>query len=286
MPQENVSHCRLHPKPVLDGAQHAEDLKVHHMLAGTRLARSNYLSDGARRALERAARARSIRPRFDFVREGEKTDDLYIVSSGWAYRYKTTREGNRQIVALLLPGDVANIDSFLFDRLDYGICAIAPLKVLTVSRARLCSLAERHGDLVTALAWLAFVENAAHRQWALCLGRQSAKQRLAHLFCELSKRLGSGENGGSFELPLTQEHIGDVLGLTAVHVNRMVQSLRAEGLIEIGGRTLTIIDADQLCRAGNFDPAYLHSDYESFAIRTDRTTVHENQAAHRVAQAL
>ena len=234
-------------------------------LAGSRLIASPYLSSDEREAMEDVAQSsRSVKAGTDLLREGDRTDHFHIVREGWACRYKTTREGARQIVALLLPGDAANLDSFLLDRLDYGVRSLTAMTVFTIPRDRLLALAGTHAGVSKALAWLAMIENSILSQWALRLGRQSAKQRLAHLLCEISVRLGAdiGDDDGnsSFELPLTQEQIGDALGLTSVHVNRTIKELRLEALIEPRPGSVTITDCNALCRIGDFDPAYLHRD--------------------------
>jgi len=103
------------------------------------------------------------------------------------------------------------------------------------------------------------VENSILTEWTLCLGRRSADQHLAHLFCELLMRLsavGRVEDNG-FALPLTQEQIADVLGLTPVHVNRTLQQLRKAGLVEVDQGRLTILDWEAIKRRAGFDPAYL-----------------------------
>lgn len=193
------------------------------------------------------------------MREGEEADRLCFVVDGWACRFKTTRDGGRQIVTLMVPGDAANLDSLLFARLDYGVRALTETTVLSLSRQHALALAAKHPGIARAFTWLALVENATLSQWALSLGRHSAQQRLAHLFCELSVRADEHADGrSSFELPLTQEQIADALGLTAVHVNRTLRQLRAEGLVVMGGRSITIPDVARLRRVGDFDPAYLH----------------------------
>lgn len=229
-------------------------------LLGTRFAASPFLSSEERHALESIALPpRPIAANKDLSRQGELAGHVEILIEGWACRYKTTREGHRQIVALLIPGDVANLDSFLFTRPDYAVRTLTAAKTISVSRDRVSTLAEQHSGIAKTLAWLAMRENAILSQWALCLGRLSARQRLAHLLCEVSVRLGNADEAESrFELPLTQEQIADMLGLTAVHVNRMVQQLRAESLIETKGRVMTITDMNALRRIAEFDPAYLH----------------------------
>lgn len=109
--------------------------------------------------------------------------------------------------------------------------------------------------------WLALVENAILSKWALSLGRRSAKERLAHLVCELSLRLDAEDSNESrFAFPLTQEQIADALGLTPVHVNRTMQQLRSEGMVATGNRAITLPDLQGLRQIGGFDPHYLHND--------------------------
>lgn len=229
-------------------------------LAGTRLVRSSLLSDGERDALERAALPpRPFRPGTDVVREGDVTGHLHFLIKGWACRYKTNRDGGRQIVGVSVPGDAANLDALMFDRPDYGVRTLTAASVVAIPRDRALELAEQHGGIAKVLTWLTLVENAVLSQWALCLGRLSAHQRLAHLLCELAVRSTEGEaDAGAFELPLTQEQLADALGLTSVHINRMMQQLRSEQLIVTSGRMVTIPDMARLRDIGEFDPAYLH----------------------------
>ena len=231
-----------------------------HSLSRTRLASSPLLSDGERQALEDAALTpRPVRAGDELVREGQAADQLLFMADGWALRGKTTRDGGRQIVGLAVPGDLANLDSFLFGRPDYGVRALTHGTAVGVPRDRLLALAAEHPGIARALTWCALVENAGLSQWALCLGRQGAQQRLAHLLCELAVRLGADDGAGvAFTLPLTQEHMADALGLTAVHVNRVMQQLRADGLLVTAGRSVTIPDPARLRALADFDPAYLH----------------------------
>lgn len=229
-------------------------------LLGTRFAASPFLSSEERHALESVTLpVRSIAAGKDVLRERPLASHIAILIEGWACRYKTTRDGHRQIVALLIPGDAANLDSLMFTRLDYAVRTLTAAKVLAIPRDRFLALAEQHSGIAKTLAWLVMRENAILSQWALCLGRLSARQRLAHLLCEVAVRLGhTDEPESRFELPLTQDQIADVLGLTAVHVNRTVQQLRAEGLIGTKGRVMTIVDMDALRHAAEFDLGYLH----------------------------
>lgn len=223
------------------------------------MAASAFLSSEERRALEAELAQQFARANTDLMREGDVADRLYIVAEGWACRYKITRHGLRQIVALLTPGDMANLDSLVFESPGYGVRALTNATMLAIPRKQALALATHHAGIARTFTSLALMENAILSQWTVRLGRFSAKKRLAHLLCELSARLDAGnENEGSFELPLTQEQLGDALGLTAVHVNRTMQQLRVDGLIATANRSVTILDRDRLRYAGEFNPAYLH----------------------------
>lgn len=242
----------------LDGV--AGEPRVRSGLAGTRFLAA---FEGAeeRFAVEALAQPpREVRAGGDIVREGEVVDRLYLVTEGWAYRYKTTRNGTRQIVALLIPGDLANLDTLMLSRADFGARTLTAAKVVAISCDDMLTLATYHAGIGKTLTRLATVENSILSQWALCLGRMSAQQRLAHLLCELGERISPNQahNSFSFNLPLTQEQLADTLGLTSVHVNRMLQGLRSEGLIESAARTMTFPDISRLRDAADFDAGYLH----------------------------
>jgi CRP-like cAMP-binding protein len=229
-------------------------------LPRTRLWAAGFLSWEEQQLLDEAVSpARSIGPNIDLVREGARADTMFIITDGWACRYTTTQEGGRQLPALLVPGDVGNLDALMFDRLDYGIRTITQVTIVALPQDRALALAVQHPGIARTLTWLGLVENAILSKWTLSLGRRSATERLAHLLCELSVRLDA-ENGeeSSFAFPLTQELIADALGLTNVHVNRTMQHLRTSGLIETANRTLTIPDVAKLRQVGGFDPRYLH----------------------------
>ena len=108
--------------------------------------------------------------------------------------------------------------------------------------------------------WLTFVENAISNEWAVCLGRRSAQERMAHLICELAARLSAiGDvRDDSFVLPLTQEELANALGLSVVHVNRILQGLRHDGLVAQRGGRLKILERNALARLCDFRPSYLH----------------------------
>ncbi|EZP48744.1 MULTISPECIES: Crp/Fnr family transcriptional regulator [Sphingomonas] len=199
-----------------------------------------------------------VRAGADLLRESATSQHLYLIVEGWACRYAITRDGLRQLSALIFPGDVANVDALAAHRAGHGIRALSALKVLAIGRQHAAALADDYPAIARLFLDIALKDHAILGRWMVCNGRLSARRRLAHLLCELSARCGrQGINDGSFDMALTQEQLGDVLGLTSVHVNRMMQELRGDGFVVTDGRTVSIPDLRRLQHEGEFDPAYL-----------------------------
>ncbi|MDB5713590.1 MAG: Crp/FNR family transcriptional regulator [Sphingomonadales bacterium] len=236
--------------------------RPHFRLIGTRLWSSRFLARDEQRALEEAvSSSRPVRAGSDLVSEGDGTDSLFIIVEGWACRYTTTTDGAHQISALLVPGDIVNLDALLLDRLDYSVRTLTEAKVVALPRTLILALGAQYTGIARTFTWLALVENVALSKLAHSLGRHSARERIAHLLCELSMRLnGEHENESRFDCPLTQEQFADALGLTTVHVNRTIQQLRKDGLIVTGSRMMILPDVGELRKVGGFDPRYLHMD--------------------------
>lgn len=198
------------------------------------------------------------------VPDGSRGDRIHVVLDGWAARFKILENGSRQIPALLLPGDMCDIDALHLERNDCGTMAVMRCTLAVFGRDQLMTLFDKHRGVRDAIYRIMAIDNAIATQWTVCLGRRSARERLAHLLCELHARLDAvgaandGANGRSFAMPLTQEEIADVLGLTAVHVNRTLQGLRSDGLILLKDHRLTIPDEGALRRVAGFDGGYLH----------------------------
>lgn len=230
-------------------------------LANTRLASFTFLTTAELIALEDCTASRgSVKAGTELIQEGDAVENLYFLVEGWACQYTTVRDGRRQISALLLPGDICNLDALLFEQLDCGVRMLSAGTVLPVPREQVAALASTYSGIAQGFTWLGFIENAILARRTLCLGRLSARERVAHLLCELAVRLGFNQDEGeiSFDMPLTQEHLADALGLTPVHVNRTLQQLRTEGLLASTKRIVAIFDVAALRRAGEFQPGYLH----------------------------
>ncbi len=237
---------------------------ANHLIA--KLEQFTRLSSADKQALEQAAsvRVRQLRPREDIIHEGDKPKAVNLILEGWACRYKSLEDGRRQITAFLLPGDLCDLRMFILREMDHSIAAISPLSLAEIASDTLLELIDTSPRISRALWWNSLVEEAIAREWTTNIGQREALERLAHLFCELflrlrSVRLTNGPaKGHSFELPVTQEQLGDAMGLSTVHVNRTLQELREQGLIVLKGKTLTILDLVALQRAALFNPNYLH----------------------------
>lgn len=212
-------------------------------------------------ALERLCEhPRHIRARTNLTTLGDRAQRLHILLDGWACRFSLMSDGRRQITSLLIPGDVCDLDSIYFRDNDFAVATLTPCVVARVSIPAVRDLAARYQTIAAVLSWLGAVENAMLAERNAGLGRRSAREHLAHLICEMAIRLSIVGQGGpnGFTLPVTQEEIADTFGLTAVHVNRVLQTLRADGLIAQQGHSLVIRDWSALCRAAGFSTDYLH----------------------------
>jgi len=218
------------------------------------------LAEEDRRALAALGEvARDIPARRNLIREGDRPDHVHLMIEGWAARYKLLPDGARQITAFLLPGDFCDLHVTILGEMDHGIVTLSRAKVAFIARATLDSLAGRPG-LARAFWWATLVDEAVLRAWIVNIGRREAFAAVGHLICELYVRMRTIGLVADhrFDLPLTQEEIADALGLTPVHVNRVLKRLRADDLISFRHGLLTIHDYGRLERASGFNPNYLH----------------------------
>lgn len=196
----------------------------------------------------------------DLIREGERPEQISLIVSGMACRYKLLADGRRQILALLIPGDLCEVEFGRFSWPDHSIALLGDALISSVSFAQLAGLRVQYPRFDRALSLSELIETATLREWLLNLGQRNAMQRIGHLFCELRVRLraiGHLHDDGSFDLPINQAVLADITGLTTVHVNRTLQRLRAEGLIELKQRRLVIRQPEKLVELCGFDDNYL-----------------------------
>jgi CRP-like cAMP-binding protein len=228
------------------------------------------LSSEDKEALERAAalKVRQLRPREDIIHEGDRPQQVNLILEGWAYRYKILGDRRRQISAFLVPGDLCDLRMFILKEMDHSIGAVSPLQVAEISSDTLLELTDSSPRISRALWWNSLVEEAIAREWITNVGQREATERLAHLFCELFLRLRAigVTDGLSFEMPATQQQVGDATGITTVHVNRTLQEMREAGLIVWKGKHVTIPDLDALKAVAMFNPNYLHLERDGQAL--------------------
>lgn len=199
-------------------------------------------------------------PKRDIVREGNQPKGVFLIENGWACRYKALADGRRQIINVLLPGDIVDLNLDLVTVMDHSISALSRVEIIELAPNRLRSAMYGHPTLLEAIYWRQMVDAATAREWICNVGRRTAIERMAHLLCELYTRLRSVglTADGRFQLLMTQGDLADATGLTPVHTNRMMKELREAGLIEYHSRWLTLLDVNRLKSIGQFDDNYLH----------------------------
>jgi CRP-like cAMP-binding protein len=195
----------------------------------------------------------------DIVREGEAPASLALLTDGLACRYKSMPDGRRQILGFLIPGDLVDTHAFVMGAMDHSVGALTSCRLMLAPTQRVAETLDQHPRVARALWGDCMADAAVSREWLVGLGRRSAYSRIAHLLCEVVARMKAiGLTDGSVcDLPLTQQELADTLGLSLVHVNRVLQRLRASGLVSLGRGALQVHDWDGLQQAGEFDPAYL-----------------------------
>lgn len=203
---------------------------------------------------------RALQPSTYLVREGEQPDRCAILLSGYAYRQKLVSSGARQIVALHVAGDALDFPSLFLEVADHNIQTLSRAEVAFIPRDDLRRLVRSDRQFAEAVEIGVAIDMSIAREWIVNIGRRNAPERLAHLLCELAVRMKVVGLADvlAFTLPMTQEQIGDALGLTSVHVNRTLKNLEAEKLIERERRFVRIRDWSGLRDLCGFNPRYLH----------------------------
>jgi CRP-like cAMP-binding protein len=206
-------------------------------------------------------RAKKIERHGYVVRERDRTAHSCLLVSGFAIRHKIVASGARQIVAVHMKGDLVDLQNSFLNVADHSVQALTDAEIAMIPREAVKQLALDRPRVGIAMWFDTLVDASVFREWIANVGRRDARTRIAHLLCEFSLRLkvaGLGE-ATDYELPMTQEQIGDCTGLTPIHVNRMLRQLESERLITRGGsRSVTIGDWNKLADAGDFDSNYLH----------------------------
>ena len=203
---------------------------------------------------------REFRKDHDIIREGDRPSQCCVLLQGLACRYKLVSGGKRQIFSFQLAGDIPDLQGLQIEVMDHNIGTLTNCTVGFVPYPVMTALMDAYPRIARALWRDVLVETSILREWMATIGRRPAYVRIAHLLCEMMTRLAAIGKVANFvvELPITQDTVADALGLSTVHVNRVIQALRREGLITMKGGVVTAIDWEGLKVAGEFDPAYLH----------------------------
>jgi CRP-like cAMP-binding protein len=198
----------------------------------------------------------------ELVRSRDNDRPVRILLEGWACRHNELSDGASQITAFLFPGDIGSVWTNLEGPSDDGVRTLTSCRVLVAHRERLADLGRRNPVVGARLKRAMRADAAILKSWLINVGQRKAPERLAYLLCELGFRLGlaaDGADGGDQVIPLTQQELADALGMTSVHVNRVVQKLRLAELVEIRKGALILRDQEGLAEFCDFDPAYLRA---------------------------
>lgn len=201
-----------------------------------------------------------LRPREYIVREGDRPRSSCLMLSGFAFRHKIAGNGGRQIFSIHMQGDLADLQNSLLGVADHNLQALTEVEVAMIPVEAVQNISFERPEVGRAMWHETLVDASIFREWTLNVGRRDGRTRAAHVLCEFALRLEVAGLGTKcdYELPMTQEQLGDALALTSVHVNRMLMSLGEAGLITRSNRSVKINDWTELAKVGDFDPAYLH----------------------------
>ena len=194
------------------------------------------------------------------VSDGSRPTECCLVIEGFCVRAKTILDGQRQILSIHIPGEIPDLQSLHLHRMDHDLIAVAPSTLGFISHTSMRALTRANPNVTEVLWRDTLIDSAIFREWIVNVGQRPAVSRLAHIVVELRTRLAvTGRAvGDTFEMPLTQEQIGEALGITSVHANRVIKQLRDENIIEISRGRVTVLDEAKLAELAQFDDRYLH----------------------------
>lgn len=194
------------------------------------------------------------------IREGDEPDPVFVILEGWACGYKILPDGGRQIISFLLPGDFCDIHIAILQAIDHSIMTLTKATVASLPRAEMEALIHARPTLTQAFWWSQLVDQSISRSWIVSMGRRKSIERVAHLMCELYIRMRNIGLASDHEckMPLTQLVLADALGLTPVHVNRVLRVLKTEKVMELSHGSLKINAPEKLAQIAGFDGNYLH----------------------------
>lgn len=194
----------------------------------------------------------------DMIREGDRPGPVFVILEGWACRYKILPSGTRQIMAFLLPGDCCDLHVGILAEMDHNLQALTRCKVALIQGDTMEALLEDHPAVARAMYKSQLIDEGILRAWIVSMGRRSSVERVAHLMCELYLRSLSIDSSAEVAFPVSQIVVADALGMTPVHVNRILKELRVAGAMTLKRGQLSITDPVKLVQIAGFDENYLH----------------------------
>lgn len=195
------------------------------------------------------------------VREGDVTQTCAVLVTGFAYRHKTSSDGGRQIVGIVFPGELLNLQQLHINVADHNIQTLTKCVVATIPHDALRAIIRDHPSVSDAIVTSVLIDGSIMREWLLNIGQRDARTRVSHFLCEFVTRLERRGMafGRTYDLPMTQEQLGDALGLTAVHINRTLKVLETDGVIARNKYGFSFPKWDDLRNIADFNSRYLHS---------------------------
>jgi len=194
------------------------------------------------------------------VRDGQRPTECCLVVDGFCVRSKTIASGRRQILSIHIPGEVPDLISLYLHVMDHDLTTLTPSTLGFISHQVLRDLYRRRPDVGEVFWRDTLIDAAKFREWIVNVGQRSAPSRLANVIVEVRERLKAigKATGKSFDMPLTQEQIGEALGITGVHANRVIKQLRGDGILDLNRGRVIVFDEARLTKLAEFDDRYLH----------------------------
>jgi CRP-like cAMP-binding protein len=196
----------------------------------------------------------------DLLRHGDRPTTSVVVLGGFLQRYTISPQGRRQVHSVYMATDAPCLETINLDYMDNNLGALAASRVGIIPHSELHRVMAERPNLARLFWRETLVQASLFREWLVRNSQMLAHAQLAHFFCEMLTRAKAAgiADGDSMELPLTQEDLGDAIGMTSVHVNRTLAMLRTAGLAELRGGRLSVLDPARLEEVAEFDPSYLH----------------------------
>jgi CRP-like cAMP-binding protein len=208
--------------------------------------------------VEATKNPRQYAARQDMIREGDQPGPVFVILEGWACRYKILPAGTRQITAFLMPGDACDLHVGMLEEMDHSLQAVTNAKIALIPGEQMGAMLEAHPRIANAMYKSQLIDEGTLRAWIVSMGRRSSAARVAHLMCELYLRSVKKNGDDCVALPISQVILADALGMTPVHINRVLRDLRLAGAMTLSRGSLTVIDPIKLVQIAGFDENYLH----------------------------